>query len=180
MPKVVKRKARKDYPAQGIAKGEEYFYWKIKLARGGMVRRSKTYPKPSQLNLGFAGQAGDLGESIDAADSVDGLRSVAEEIRSLGEEQQEKFDNMPDGLQQGDTGQLLEERANQCEEWASGIDQACDEYDSKLEELQTLKEAWESFDNGEGEEPDEERPDDTAEDDLFTELKEECGSTCPF
>lgn len=135
MPRVVKRKARKAYPEQGIEKGEEYYYWKIKLARGGLTRRSKTYPKPSQLNLGFTGQLGDLQESLSAASDLDGLRGVAEEIRELGGEQQEKFDNMPDGLQQGDTGQLLEERASALESWADEIEQACNEYESKLDEI---------------------------------------------
>lgn len=188
MPKVIQRKARKDYPAQGIKAGDTYFYWKIKLARGGVECRSMTYPKPSQLNRGFAGQSGDLAESVDAAEDADALRSVAEEIRELGSEQQEKFDNMPEGFQQGDTGQLLEERASQCEEWADAIEQACDEYDQKLEEIGRLRAEWDAYDasvsedgpSGKVEEPDEERPDESAEDDAFNELKDECGSACPF
>jgi chromosome segregation ATPase len=188
MPRVTKRKAAKDYPNAGIKKGDEYYHWKRKTGpASGVTCRSLTKPTPSQLNTGFAGQVGELEASIDAAEDVDGVRSVIEEIRTLGEEQQEKFDNMPEGLQQGDTGQLLEERASQCEEWANEIESACDEYDTKVEEIGKLREEWDAYDTAcepenatgeEVEEPSEERPDEDAEADAFNELKESCGS--PF
>ena len=124
MPRVHHLKARKDYPDIGVTKGEMYYKWSIKLQRGGLVRRSKTYPRPSQLNRGFSGRLGDIQQDISAASDVDDLRSLAETLRELGSEQQESFDNMPEGLQQGDTGQMLEERANNCETWADEIEQA--------------------------------------------------------
>lgn len=190
MPRVTKRKARKDYPNNGIKKGDEYYYWKRKTGPvSGVTCRSLTPPTPSQLNTGSAGQVGELEASIAAADDAEGIRSVLEEIRALGEECQEKFDNMPEGFQQGDTGQMLEERAGQCEEWASEIESACDEYDNKIEEIEKARSEWELYDDalagddGEeaaerAEEPDEEKPDDDAEADAFTELKDSCGS--PF
>ena len=186
MPRVAKRKARKDYPNSGIKKGDEYYYWKVKTGpASGCVCRSKTPPTPSQLNTGFAGQVGEIEASLDAAEDVEGIRSVIDEIRELGEEQQGKFDNMPEGLQQGDTGQLLEERAGQCEEWASNIESACDEYDNRIEEIGKLREEWSNYDiaaeagdDDEIEEPDDERPEEDAEADAFNELKESLGS--PF
>lgn len=188
MPRVTKRKARKDYPREGIKKGDEYYHWKRKTGpASGVTCRSLTPPSPSQLNTGFAGEVGELEASLDAAEDVDGVRSVAEEIRTLGEEQREKFDNMPEGLQQGETGQLLEERADQCEQWASDIESACDEYDSKIEEIADLRRKWDEYDTAcepdnagdeEPEEPSEERPDEDTEADAFNELKEACGS--PF
>lgn len=188
MPKVTERKARKDYPNNGIKKGDKYFYWKIKTGpASGYACRSLTRPTPSQLNTGFAGTIGEIEASIDAAEDVDGVRSVAEEIRTLGEEQQEKLDNMPEGLQQGDTGQLLQERAEGCESWAGEIESACDEYDTKIEEITKLREEWDAYDTAcepenatgeEVEEPSDERPDEDAEADAFNELKESCGS--PF
>jgi hypothetical protein len=188
MPRVTKRVARKDYPNSGIKRGDTYYYWKRKLAYGGVVGRSLTYPKPSQLNSGFAGLIGEIEQSLDAAEDVDGLRTVAEEIRELGQEQQEKFDNMPEGLQQGDTGQLLEERASQCEEWADSIISACDDYDNRIEEIEKLRAEWDAYDTAcepdnatgeEVEEPGDERPDDDAEAEAFNELKEECANA-PF
>lgn len=189
MPKVTKRKARKDYPNAGIKKGDEYFYWKRKTGpASGVTCRSLTAPTPSQLNSGFAGEAGELEASLDAADDVDGVRAVLEEIRTLGEEQQGKFDNMPEGLQQGDTGQLLEERASQCEEWAGEIESACDAYDSKISEIESAESDWDEDYDSEGESDDRqdelrgEYGDDPdwkeAREEAFNELKESCGS--PF
>jgi hypothetical protein len=189
MPRVTERKARKDYPNSGIKKGDKYFYWKIKTGpASGYACRSLTRPTPSQLNTGFAGQVGEIEASLDAATDVDGIRTVAEEIRALGEEQQEKHDNMPEGLQQGDTGQLLEERAQQCEEWADTIESACEEYDSRIEEIERLRAEWDAYDTAcepenatgeEVEEPSEERPDEDAVADAWEQLKEECANA-PF
>lgn len=189
MPRVTKRKARKDYPNAGIKKGDEYYYWKRKTGpASGVTCRSLTPPTPSQLNSGFAGEVGEIEASLDAAEDVEAVRSVAEEIRTLGEEQQGKFDNMPEGLQQGDTGQMLEERANQCEEWANGIEQACDEYDEKIGEINSAESEWDDDYDGEADQNDRqdelrgEYGDDPdwseARDEAFTELKDSCGS--PF
>jgi hypothetical protein len=189
MPRVTKRKARKDYPNSGIKKGDEYYYWKVKTGpASGYVCRSKTPPTPSQLNTGFAGQVGEIEASLDAAEDVEGIRSVIDEIRELGEEQQGKFDNMPEGLQQGDTGQLLEERAGQCEEWASAVESACDEYDQKIGEIDSAEADWDDDYDGE-EEPDERQDELRGEygddpdwkevrEEAFNELKESLGS--PF
>jgi hypothetical protein len=56
-----------------------------------------------------------IGEWFPQEGSVADLESVLEEFRDrcqeIGDQVQEKFDNMPEGLQQGDVGQTLEERA---------------------------------------------------------------------
>lgn len=136
MPRVHHRKAAKDYPKFGIAKGEMHYQWKIKLQRGGIEYRQKTPPKRSQLTASeFLGQAYDLDDSIAEATDFDGLRVVAEEVRALGEEQQEKLDNMPEGFQQGSTGELIQERIDGCKEWASEIESAADELEQALTEI---------------------------------------------
>lgn len=179
MPRVHHLKARKDYPDIGVVKGEMYYKWSIKLQRGGLVRRSKTYPRPSQLNLGFSGQLGDIVQDIGAAQDVDDLRSLAETLRELGSEQQEKYDNMPEGLQQGDTGQLLEERANNCETWADEIEQACDTYDSEVSDVDNM--GWEDFDLTEEAEEDEiEQARETKRGEAFEEAKSACENADPF
>lgn len=137
MPRVAKRTAAKAYPADGIAKGDVYYHWKIKMAYGGLVRRSKTYPRRSQLTLSdFLGQAYDLDDAVSAAESPDDLDSLADDVRALGEEQADKLSNMPDGLQSGSTGELLQERADQCEEWATEIDNARDAWREALDALE--------------------------------------------
>ena len=84
------------------------------------------------------------------AQSPEDFRGVAEALRELGSEQQEKYDNMPEGLQQGDTGQMLEERASNCESWADEIEQRADELESALEAVDAAWQAWADWDLAEG------------------------------
>lgn len=37
------------------------------------------------------------------------LNDIAAEIETIRDDEQEKFDNMPEGLQQGDTGQRIDQ-----------------------------------------------------------------------
>jgi hypothetical protein len=129
MPRVHKRVAAKDYPEQDIRKGEEYYTWKIKLARGGRVYRQKTPPKRSQLtNSTFLSTLYDIEDQLENFTTGRGqdlkahLEDIAGQIRDMGQEAQNSFDNMPEGLQQGDTGQLLEKRAQNAEEWANELE----------------------------------------------------------
>lgn len=177
MPRVHLRKARKDYPSAGIAKGDEYYTWRIKLTYGGQTYRSKTRPRPSQLtNSEWFGALGDLEyDGFDGVEDADGLRGIAEQIRELGEGQREKFDNMPEGLQQGDTGQMLEQRADAAESAADEIDQIADTLEEKLNEIQEAEDkhaelaaawdaydeamdGWEEEDTGPPDEPEDEDP----------------------
>jgi len=146
MPRVFTTKAAKDYPSLGIKKGENYFRWKVRTrAAGGVEYKSKTYPRPSQLNFGFTGKIGDIELDMGKCESIEDLRGYAEQIRELGEECGESFDNMPEGLQQGDTGQLLEERRDGCEGWADEVESACDEAETKLEEFDAQVEAYQTW-----------------------------------
>lgn len=163
--------ARKDNP---VAKaGESYYWWKPMVGgRGGAKRYSKERPSRSQLTQSdflsslYGIEDGDMAN----AQSPEDFRGVAEALRELGQEQQEKYDNMPDGLQQGDTGQMLEERASGCDSWADEIDQRADELETALEAVDAAWEAWAAYDEQERSneendleddelsEPDEERP----------------------
>lgn len=121
--------ARKAIRSEGIKVGDEYYWWKF---RYGAKRVSKTYPKRQQLTQSdFLSQVYDLEDrinelSIDAYASAEPLKSdldeIAADIRALGEEQDEKLQNMPEGLQQGATGELLQERYDACEAWADEIE----------------------------------------------------------
>lgn len=132
MPRVIKRKARKDYPENGIKKGDEYYFTQLRLQRGSMVKRSLKPFKPSQLTNSpfksgfFAAQEGWDESSKDG----EAMREAGEAIREIGNECQENFDNMPDGLQQGDTGQMLENRASECERIAGELDGLAEEWDN--------------------------------------------------
>lgn len=125
MPRVHHvKKARKDNP---ICKaGESYYWWKFNY---GPKRWSLTPPRQSQLTqsdflsqmYAFEEQIADL-----TATSVDDLTSeiegLAEEIRNLGGEQDEKLNNMPEGLQEGPTGELLQNRCDECESMADELE----------------------------------------------------------
>ena len=57
-----------------------------------------------------------------------GLLDKAKEIiERIGEEEQQKYDNLSDGLQQSENGQKLEESTNQLENISDSIQQAADE-----------------------------------------------------
>lgn len=128
------KKARKSYPGTGIKKGDSYYWWQFAFRERQV---SKVKPRRSQLTqseyLGTMYDHEDAFNAIDRtqdpSDIAGELRSMAEEIRSFGEEQQGKYDNMPDGLQQGETGQLLETRAQECEAIADSLDEAADALD---------------------------------------------------
>lgn len=122
MPKVnFVKKARKDNPV--VKKGESYYWWAFRF---GGKHYSKTQPRASQLTQSeFLSQAYSLNERIedlqaDSFSDMEELQSEVEEIKdefeSLGEETEDKYNNMPDQLQEADTGCLLQERFEECQE----------------------------------------------------------------
>lgn len=133
MARQEKRTARKDYPREGIAKGDTYYYAKIKTGqRSSMEIRSKTPIPQSRMTVNpyrspylAMVEGWNDGDRDEAA-----IRDAAETIRDLGNEQQEKFDNMPQGLQQGETGQMLESRAQALSDKADELDTLADELEA--------------------------------------------------
>ena len=130
MPRIKHQKARKDYPDHGIKKGDMYYYTKIKTGpRSSRVMRSLTPFRQSQITTSpFKSGWYSAQEAWGEGDhSIELLQSVAESIREIGQEAQEGFDNMPDSLQYSSTGEMLEERANKCEEVADALDELASE-----------------------------------------------------
>lgn len=148
--------AAKDYPNAGVKKGEGYWWWKHFR---GSKQISKKQPRPSQLTSSeFLSTVYSALESLEDLDNgmtdagvADTIQGVADDIREAGEQAQENFNNMPDGLQQGDTGQMLEQRANDAEDLASQLEDIAGEIrdaaeqdepaafvESKIEEAQAL------------------------------------------
>lgn len=157
------RTAAKDYPDQGIAKGDKYWFVKIKTGpRSSRTMRQKNAFRRSQLTSSdYLSQLYDWEDGKAEISSMDDAQEFADTIRSLGEEQGEKFDNMPEGLQQGDTGQTLETRRDNCEtaageieeivsEWESAKDTWDTEIDQYKNDLQAHKDSQEAFDEWEG------------------------------
>jgi len=63
-------------------------------------------------------------KKLDAPGVADAISDLCGDIQSLGEEQREKKENMPESLQMGPTGELLEERADMCDETAEAFEDA--------------------------------------------------------
>ena len=126
-----------------IKKGDGYKWWKFRYG-GRRVRclKPECAPKPSDLTQSeFYGTLYGIQEPVEEAlesfrnggelgDLASALNDAAGELRELGEECQGKLDNMPEGLQQGDTGQLLENRAQECESKADELESAANEIES--------------------------------------------------
>lgn len=49
------------------------------------------------------------------------LLEAAERLEAVAEEEQEAFDNLPEGLQQSERGQEMEETAANLQEWADSL-----------------------------------------------------------
>lgn len=127
MPRVNKVVARKDYPECGIKKGQTYFHWKFK---GEPVKRKLTYPTREELTrseflltvYGIENTI-DLVSVEDVMEQRDGaISDILSDIGCLRDDTEEKLGNMPEGFQQGSTGQLLEERISNLDDWESRLD----------------------------------------------------------
>ncbi len=151
------KKARKDHPEGGIKKGESYWWWAFMVgSRGGPKHYSKTQPRRSQLTQSdYDARLFDIEDEIADLTADDGLGGavddIASRLRELGDEQEEKKNNMPDGLQEGPSGELLQERADACSNAADelegmtfdvadkGDDETEEEYwQGKLDEVQNV------------------------------------------
>ncbi len=128
MPRVKKQIAAKDYPDQGIQKGDTYFKWSFRY--GGTVK-SKTYPRPSQLTQSKHSNVYAILENlqdlcIDDKATLEDITAMltdgAEEIRGTGEEYNEADEAM--GGHQG----VNYERGENCEQLASEMDELADEF----------------------------------------------------
>lgn len=138
--------ARKNYPDHDIKKGESYYWWKFAY---GSKQYSKTAPKRSQLTQSafYAGVydiEDDLLAGADANDSLPSLRDdVVSALEELRDTCQESLDNMPEALQEADTGQLLQERIDALENAISefedlDLEEPTDD-DLDMEEVQQQK-----------------------------------------
>jgi len=130
------RTARKDYG--DIKAGEKYWFVQIKTGpRSSRTLRQKTPFKRSQLTSSdYLSQLYDWEDEKNQIGDMDSAQDFADRIRTLGEEQQGKLDNMPEGLQQGSTGELIQERIDACEA-------AADEIETIISDWESERDSWE-------------------------------------
>lgn len=167
MPRVHTKKARKDYPSEGIKKGDTYFSWSF---RYGGKHKSLTPPRPSQLtqskmSAALAAAEG-LEDSIKSAttpqDLVDALNQAAEEIKAVAEDYEDSLGNMP--TQEGEIAEAMQEKIDGLTEWG-------DQLESDASDVEAI-DGFEEFDSYNAERQGE----------LMTEAREiaEQNTSCPF
>lgn len=61
------------------------------------------------------------------------VEGIAEDIQAMQEEEQEKYDNLPEGLQDSEMGEALQEAADNLGEAYDELTNWCDETRSNLE-----------------------------------------------
>lgn len=112
-----------------VAKGESYYWWQFK---NGGKNISKTRPKDSELTQSpylaaiydFTDELNDVRGNVSDVDDLQSFRDdIVSRLEELRDEQEEKKSNMPEGLQEGPTGELLQERYD-------SLDSAIDEINS--------------------------------------------------
>lgn len=145
-PRETKRPYRCERCAQAIEPGQRYFKWALRSpgARSGTVFMQHVEcgrPRPSQLSRRKTAQIEDaildaekaIGEwsltldedgeySPEWGDIESALSDVAGVARDVGQEYQDGFDAMPEGLQQGDVAQALEQVAQELDSWADDLE----------------------------------------------------------
>jgi hypothetical protein len=122
------KKAQKDHPEGGIKKGESYYWWAFMVSgRGGPKHFSKTPPRRSQLTQSdFYSTLYDIEDDIAALPADDGLpdsvSEIAGRLNELADETEGKKENLPQGLQDGQPGEQLQERADACRSAADELE----------------------------------------------------------
>lgn len=129
------KSARKANPKFGIEVGDSYYWWEFRF--GGKFC-SKTPPRRSQLTqskLSAAYEAEEvLQDNIAAATCPEDIKSALEDcaqaVRDVASEYEDSLSNMPEGLQEGSTGQGMQEKIDELESWADDLESAASEVES--------------------------------------------------
>jgi len=129
MPKLhYVKSAQKDNSV--VKKGQPYWWAKFKTGPYTSLKKMwATRPRPSQMTMSvywgpvYAVQEHFEDSTIGDLDDMQPLiDDLVQQVQEILDETQEKFDNMPEGLQQGDTGQTLEERIGNLEQVVSDLE----------------------------------------------------------
>ena len=133
------KKARKAQPEAGIEVGDSYWWWEFRF---GGKHVSKTKPRASQLTgSAFLSQVYAAHETLeDCAADREELRccieGVCNDLESLKDETQGSLDNMPESLQQGPTGELLQDRVDELDNYISELQSVdCDDETTDPDDL---------------------------------------------
>jgi hypothetical protein len=147
MPRVKQVTAAKDYPKFGIVKGQKHYYWKRKTGpRSSQEYRQVEPPRIEQLTgSAYKIAIHHIEKQRDEITDPSGIDDLITAVEELAGEQREKFDNMPEGLQQGDTGQTLEQQADTLDAAAEEFGTIRDEWQEALENHAEEERAWDEY-----------------------------------
>lgn len=122
-----------------IAKGESYYWWQFKNSISKNI--SKSRPRNSQLTqsnylstlYGIQESMEDFSasEASEVAEFIDDIKGQLEELKDTTEE---SLNNMPEGLQQGSTGELLQERIDALDSAISELEEIDTDYEEPEED----------------------------------------------
>jgi hypothetical protein len=106
MPKVNTQRAGKDYPDEGIKKGDTYYSWQFYT---GPVHRSATYPKPSQLTGSEKKAAAlrayeDLQAAVAAATTPEDVKSALEQASADAQDAIDMYEESISNLEEAFPG----------------------------------------------------------------------------
>lgn len=142
MARVFTQKAGKDYPAQGIKKGDVYYQWSFFR---GPTMRSATRPRPSQLiNSPTHSMAVACGEALEDAlnpkgdapfkcpnDVKEAIEGVLGKVEEAISDHEEAISTMQDAFPNGNpTIEEFETRRDALQQFQSDIEDAVNEIDT--------------------------------------------------
>jgi len=125
---VFVNKARKARPEQGIEIGDSYYWWKFRF---GPTHFSKIQPRPSSLTQseflsGYYSIQEQLEDSLKIESTSDDYQPLCEnlmqQMEDLRDLSEDRLDDMPVSLRQGDTGRQLQDRALGMDDWRDVVE----------------------------------------------------------
>jgi hypothetical protein len=118
-----------------IKPGEQYYEWKHRNSPFSRQHQSHGAPKQSELcsgkMSGVYAATEELSDVIDAASRdnnpsslADALMACAEAVREVAQEYEDNRGNMPEGLQDGNVGTDMQEKADALNDFADSLESA--------------------------------------------------------
>lgn len=136
------KRARKENPV--AKKGESYYWWQFAFQP---KMYSKTPPTRSQtVRSPFYQQLYALEDSVGSYIDPDSVQNdFIPELEQLRDEQEEARENMPEGLQESATGELLQERFDGLDNWITEIESELDNYPNGDLTEEEREDAWQNI-----------------------------------
>lgn len=137
-----------------IESGEEYYTWKLRY--GTKQIRCKSHPaRPSEMTSGKLSGAYAAIEGaeedclairqgkLEITELPAALNGCADECESVKDEYQDSFDNIPQGLQEGDVAQGIQEKIDALDTFVDNLRSVASDIEGELEGYEEMPESSE-------------------------------------